>query len=182
MNVTHNFLSRGVVKGATCLPIDQLAELLDQCVATAASQLRHVTILSVLGQIIEGSKGLPAEWSERRAVLVYAKGSDAWSDEEAEYWFVDRDKVWYWIKNDRFGRNLEFAQVTSRHLVERQVESATDSVAPIRILGSVARKFSTLYSDAAITVRKRASDFDEVASKMSTFDQNVRQIRDPSSS
>lgn len=182
MNVTHNFLSRGVVKGAACLPIDQLVELLNQCVATAASQLRYVTMPSVLGQIAERSEGLPTGWGERRAVLVYAKGSDAWNDTEAEYWFVDRDKVWYWIKNDRFGRNLEFAQVTSGHLVERQVESASDSVATIRILGSVARSFEKLYSDAAITVRKRASDFDEVASKMSALDQTVRQIRDPSPS
>jgi len=32
MNVTHNLLSRGVVKGADCLPVEQLVELLDRYV------------------------------------------------------------------------------------------------------------------------------------------------------
>jgi len=136
----------------------------------------------MIEQIAGDSKGLPIEWQQRRAVLVCADGSDAWSDTEAEYWFVDRDKMWYWIKNDRFGRNIGYAQVTSRHLVGRQVKSEFDGLAPIRILGLVADSFANLYSEAAVAARRRASDFEAAASKMSSLGQTVGLIRNSPSS
>ncbi len=180
MKATYDFLDKGNVSGAKCLPIDLLVEQIDKCVKQAIPSLRQITLPTIVSQVAFDFRRLSPEIRKQPAFMVYALGNEAWLDVEVvEYWFVDRTGTWYWIKCNPAGRNDDYSIVNARHLAERHLVNGSKNLAHIGVLAVIAGSFRTAFNTGAEQARNRANDLQKVIRKMEVISFSVSQIVEP---
>lgn len=180
MNDTYSFLSRGNVRGARCLPVNQLLEQVNACVSAATPMLRKMTLSSIVDQTVFDFRNVPDSFRNQRAFKVYAIGDEAWGDDDVtEYWFVDSRGTWYWLKCNRAGGDADFSTVTALHLIERRLVANHDDLAHIDVLGTIAERFRREFSKADGLAILRAEEFRKAALKMGGVAHAVSQVVDP---
>ena len=179
MQKTHDFLVRGNVRGARCLPVDQLVERVDACIKAAQPMFRSMTLPTIVSQTVFDLRHVPEDFRNKSAFKVYAIGDEAWDDADTtEYWFVDRVGVWYWVKCNSAGGNADFSTVTSRHLISRSLVKDHEDLADIGVLGTIAETLRRTFHEADGAAQLRAEGFRKTALKMSDIARDVSRVAD----
>jgi hypothetical protein len=178
---TFAFLMRGVVYGANGVNAEHALELINKRVTEMKQYLRRVSLPEIESQTVFSlANGVNEDFRRQKALKVYSIGDEAWSGiETVEYWFVDRDGVWYWLEYSSHGRQVYLCVVDASHLVDRFVNTSVDGLLPLYVLGSIDRSFTKLFSAAAERSRQLAKDLDKVLSELSSGGPRPIQVLPP---
>jgi len=151
------YLKSGTVELGNLITVAQFQWLLDEAVHETAYLLRELSLPEIKSQIV-GKAILPEEFGSRRAMMVYATGSEPWPpDESIQYWFIERGGNWIWIKATPDGSSVDCEHVTSRHYAQRFRDEIDDTVSVTRFSTFCynIRKQSDKAADAADEREKR---------------------------
>lgn len=176
MNVTYQFLKNNRVEGSSVLPFDQLVELINQRVAAARPHLRDVTLPTIDSQIVFRDK-IPHDFGQLRALKVYSFGDEPWDGaDEAQFWFVDRDGKWLWVKCDSMGGRQEYADVTAEHFAETRRVQGSPELAHIACLSTIGEAFRSKFTTAADSAREREAKLRTAAVEQAAFNNALRAV------
>lgn len=159
------YLMHGTVYGSLSLTPVHMRELINKYVGLAKQHLRSVSLPTIDDQMAFIVKDrLPADFRRQKALQVYSVGTDPWMDvETVEYWFVDRDGRWYWIRCDSQGGRADYSTVTAQHLVNRRTN---DDRVPVEVLSQICEAFRRKFIDAAERARALSDDLTKAAAAL----------------
>jgi len=165
---TFTYLMNGSVYGASGLTPEHAVEVIEKHLHIALPLLRRMT-LSAIGKQVDSKVNaqLTGEFAKQWAFKVYTIGDEAWADaDRAEYWFVDRNGYWYWVKHATASREVDFATVTVNHLLERFTGARDDGLVPLYVISSICGSFRHEFLLAADRARELQADLTKAANAM----------------
>jgi hypothetical protein len=159
---TFAHLMYGTVHGSLNLTPLHMRRLIKKYVGLAKPHLRNVSLPTIGDQIIEVR--LPSDFKYHRALKVYSVGAEPWTDVDMiEYWFVDRDGRWYWVKCDPQGGRADCSTVTAQHLINQRTNNGR---IPVRVLSEICEAFQQKFVETAERAQNLSNDLTKAAAAL----------------
>lgn len=170
MYTTFEYLASQTVFSTREILPEQMTKLLNLYVNAATPYLRDITLATIISQTPYSMQSVPESIKKTRALRVYALGEAPWIDPEiVEYWFVDRNGMWYWVKYDVVSGAQDWATVSCSHLVERKLADEGTGTVNISTLGDVTDAFMKKFDDAASAAHDREVKLRKAATEQAKF-------------